>query len=146
LPVNFALDGIKDRDMADYQTHSWPSVVAFYQAAARDGPRFAAMADLVQQIARSPYAAGLHPVTSHYMLRLFAHERFDPSDDQIQIEHDGEAFEVRYAAAMGRSSTTAPITSDWHRRSSDGFAGLARCLHHLRWFIEERPVGSRPAV
>jgi hypothetical protein len=104
------------------------------------------MAELVQRIADSSYAVGLHPVTSHYLLRLFAHERFDPSDDQIQIEHDGEAFDVRYTAAMGRPSTTAPLTSDWHRRSSDGFAALERCLHHIRWFIDVRPAGSRPAV
>ena len=133
--------------MADYQTHSWSSVVDFYRTAARDKPGLAAMAYLVQRIAGSPYAAGLHPVTSHYVLRLFAHERFDFTDDQIQIEHDGKAFEVHYASAMGRPAATAPVTSDWHRRSSDGFAALERCLHHLRWFVDERrPAGSRPAV
>lgn len=126
--------------MAAYQTHSWPSVVAFYQAAAHEGPRFAAMAELVQRIADSSYAIGLHPVTSHYLLRLFAHERSDTRDDQIQVEHDGESFKVCYTAGMGRSSTTAPLTSDWRGHSSDGFAVLERCLHHIRWFIDGRPA------
>jgi len=128
--------------MSSYMTHTWSSVVSFYQKAAPNGVRVARMAELVARVAASPYAAALHPVTSHYMLRLFAHDTWDTSDDQIQVEHDGEAFEVRYVAS-GRphNPQQAPVHSDWHRRDVDGYAALERCLDHLRWV----PSVSAPA-
>jgi hypothetical protein len=122
-------------------------VVEFYRDAAADGPRFAAMADLVERLAASPYAAGLHPVTSHYLLQLFPNDEFDFSDDQIQVEHDGEAFDVRYVAlARVHRHDRVPTKSHWKKRSPDGFAALERCLHHLRWFTVEPQSQSRPAV
>ena len=130
----------------DFETHSWPSVVDFYRRSAAARPELSAMAALVERVAASPYAAGLHPVTSHHLLRLFATNRFDFLDDQIQIEHDGREFEVRYVASAGRPLATAPTASRWAKRSPDGFAALERCLYHLRWFVEERPAPSRPAV
>jgi hypothetical protein len=132
--------------MTEYQTHSWPSVVAFYRDGAREHARLVPMAALVARIAESRYASGLHPVTSHYLLRLFAREHFDFSDDQIRVDHDGEAFEVRYtSSARVRPHSLTPITSDWSKRSPDGFDALERCLHHLRWLTEERDSSSRPA-
>jgi hypothetical protein len=125
--------------MTEYQTHSWPSVVSFYRDGAREHPRLIPMAALVARIAESRYASGLHPVTSHYFLRLFARERFDFSDDQIGIDHDGDAFEVRYTSSPRvRPHSLEPITSDWSKRSLDGFDALERCLYHLKWFTEER--------
>ena len=128
--------------MSTYRTKSWSSVVAFYQKDAPNGARIARMAELVARIAASKYAAALHPVTSHYLLRLFAHDSWDTSDDQIQIEHDGDAFEVRYVAS-GRphNAQQAPVHSTWHRRDVDGYAALERCLDHLRWV----PSVSTPA-
>lgn len=132
--------------MSEYQTHSWPSVVSFYQDGARGHSRLIPMAALVEQIAASRYASGLHPVTSHYHLHLFARERFDFSDDQIHIDHDGELFEVRYTSSPRvRPHSLTPITSDWSKRSRDGFDALERCLHHLRWFTEAQQSSSRPA-
>ena len=132
--------------MTEYQTHSWPSVVSFYQDGARAHARLTPMAALVARIAASPYAAGLHPVTSHYLLRLFARERFDFYDDQIVIDHDGEVFEVRYSSSPRvRQHSLKPITSEWSKRTHDGFDALERCLHHLRWFTEEHESRSRPA-
>src|SRR5690349_4209277 len=96
--------------MSTYRTKTWPSVVAFYQKSAPNSARIAHMAELVARVATSPYAAALHPVTSHYMLRLFAHDSWEPGDDQIQIEHDGEAFEVRYvASARPHKTHQAPV-------------------------------------
>jgi hypothetical protein len=133
--------------MAGYQTHPWSSVVDFYRSHAADVPGVDALAVLAERITRSPYAAALHPVTSHFLLRLFAHERIEFSDDQIQIEHDGKTFEVRYFSA-GRVHPDAltPIKSHWSTRDADGFAALGRCLQYLRWVVEERQAGSRPAV
>ena len=128
--------------MSTCRTKTWPPVVAFYQESAPNGARVAHMAELVARIAASPYAAALHPVTSHYMLRLFAHDSWEPGDDQIQIEHDGEAFEVRYvASARPHKTHRAPVHSTWHRRDVDGYAALERCLDHLRWV----PSVSTPA-
>ena len=132
--------------LESYPTHSWLRVVEFYRRSAAERPGLSAMADLVERIAQSDYASGLHPVTSHYLLRLFASEHFDFWDDQIQISHDGESFEVRYVSSAGRPLSTVPAESRWMKRSPDGFAALMRCLHHVRWFVEERPATSRPAV
>jgi hypothetical protein len=120
--------------MPPYHAHSWPSVAAFYRAAASQGPRFAHMAGFVARLAASPYARALHPVTSHDLLRLFAHETWDFLDDQIHVEHDGESFVVRYVAS-GRphNATQSLVRSTWHRRDPDGWAALERCLDHLRW-------------
>jgi hypothetical protein len=121
----------------------WPSVVAFYQRGAVHGPAIAAMARLVEQIAASPLAAALHPSTSHYLLRLFASNPFHHMDDQIHIEHDGEAFEVRYRGApKAQPHSVTPITSHWSKRGPDGMALLRRCLHHLAWVVEEHPTNA----
>ena len=127
--------------MTPYQTHSWASVVAFYREGASQAPRLAPMAGLVARIAESAYAAALHPVTQHYLLRLFTHDRFTFHDDQIQIDHDGEEFIVRYISAPRvQPASVLPITSDWSRRSADGFDALERCLDYLAWVVRERPA------
>ena len=133
--------------MADYTTHTWGSVISFYRASAATEPQAASMARLAEQLAASRFASALHPVTSHFMLRLFAHETFDFADDQIQVEHDGDEYVVNYVAS-GRvhSNAQAPVRSSWSKHGPDGFRAIERCLDYLRWFVEDSPSASRPAV
>lgn len=133
--------------MKAYKTHTWHRVVVAYREYASEAERFAAMAELVEQIAHSPLAPALYPRMTHGTLRLYAHEWAALTDDQIQVAHDGEAFEVRYVSTPGvRRHSVIPITSAWRKRSSDGFAALERCLHYLRWVVEERPARSPASV
>ena len=86
-------------------------------------------------------------MTSHFMLRLFAHEQFDFLDDQIQITHDGDSFLVHYRSAFrARPHSVGEITSHWEKRTPDGLRAVERCLRYLKWIVEERSSTSRPAV
>jgi hypothetical protein len=133
--------------MADYTTHTWESVIAFYRAYAGTDPVAAGMAHITEQLAASRFASGLHPVTSHFLLRLFAHETFDFADDQIQVAHDGDEYVVNYVAS-GRVHPTAQAAarSSWSKRSPDGFRAVERCLDYLQWFVEDSSFPSRPVV
>lgn len=133
--------------MADYTTHSWGSVIAFYRASAATEPQADSMARIVEQLAASRFASALHPVTSHFLLRLFAHEPFDFADDQIQVEREGDEYLVSYVAS-GRvhPNAEAPARSSWSKRSPDGFRAIERCVDYLMWFVEDSPSASRPAV
>lgn len=131
--------------MSSYQTHTGPPSLPSTARPPRAAPA-SRMAELVARVAASPHAAALHPVTAHYVRRLFAHDTFDFSDDQIQVEHDGEAFAVRYlASGPPRNPQQAPIRSTWHRRDVDGHAALERCLDDLRWIPAVSPPAPRTA-
>ena len=102
----------------------------------------AALVNLMRGIAASRYAIALHPITQHQTLVLFAHAQFDPRDDQIRIEHDGQEFRVQYTAALGLPHRATPLESTWQTRDTNGFRALERCLAHVRWFVDEVPVRS----
>lgn len=119
--------------MREYPTHTWPRVLERSRKRAEREPQWAPMRDLVERIAASPYAAGLHPMLGHE-LRLSPHERFNLLSDEVRIALEGGEFVVRYKGG--------PTAATWTTRDRDGFAALERFLHHIRWFVEYRAAPS----
>jgi hypothetical protein len=102
------------------------------------------MSSLVDQIAASRYAFGLHPVLSMLTLQLYQNPQYDPDRDaKITIDYDSAAgeFVVQYLAGPYRVPfSTHSIESHWTKRHQDGFVALERCLQYLRWFTDDGPT------
>ena len=130
------------------RTQSWESVASGFRGIADANPGFARMAHMAEQLAASPYAAGLFPVQSMHTIRLYQHDRYSASDDaiQIDIDFDTEELVVRYRAWRFSESYTLPeLERSWTKRTRDGFAAVERCIQHLHWFVEYDGVVPRPA-
>jgi hypothetical protein len=134
-------------------TRSWPEIVSFYeglvQRQEKHGyPSFHPMLYLVQQIANSPYAAGLFPATSHSTLRLVQTPEFYLNQERLEINfHPAkrqfffELQEMPRRSAHPRCRQLAPMklsAESWKRTysSEDGFAALVRFIKAKRWFVE----------
>ena len=128
--------------MIEYLTQAWPDVVSFYDRLVDEASDFAPMAEFVRQLAASPYAAGLHPVTSMRTLRLFQHDHVAGTDEEVRVDFEDGVFVVRHRAGATPDPHFAlrPPPGVWTKRGADGFALLERAFHHLRWFVEYRPA------
>ena len=128
--------------MLEYPTHTWESVVDFFRQLADANPAFAPMGAAVEQLATSPYAAGLYPVQSMHTLRLYQQERAGPTDEELRLDFEDGAFVVCHRAGETpdpRFTLRAP-PGVWTKRGPDAIVLLERAFHHLRWFVEYRGV------
>jgi len=124
--------------MIEYRTHTWPQVVAAFERLASMNDQFAPMADAVARIASSPYATGLYPVQSMHTLRLYQHERYAQTDEELRLDLEDGSFAVRHRAGTTpdpRFTLSEPV-GVWEKRGPDAMALLERAFHHLRWFVE----------
>jgi hypothetical protein len=96
----------------------------------------------VEQLATSPYAAGLYPVQSMHTVRLYQQDRVAPTDEELRLDFEDEAFVVRHRAGPTPDPRFAlrPPAGVWTKRGPDAMALLERAFHHLRWFVEYRGV------
>lgn len=133
-------------------TRSWPEIVSFYerleQIQEKHGyPSFHPMLSLVQQIADSPYAAGLFPATSHAALRLVQMPEFYWDQERLEISFHSAKHQFyfefkemprRSAPCRRQLATAKPPAESWKRTypSEDGFAALIRFIRAKRWFVE----------
>jgi hypothetical protein len=124
--------------MTEYPAHTWPSVVDFFRSLAAANEQFAPMHRFVDELAHSPYAAGLYPQQSMHTLRLSQQPMISDQAERLSIDYEDGAFVVRY-----RGGPTAPV---WTTRDANGIRALKRLFKHLRWFIEYSTSSSRPAI
>jgi hypothetical protein len=124
--------------MIEYPTRTWDAVRTFFRQLSESNAAFAPMHHAVEQLARSRYAGGLHPVTSMHTLRLYQHDAYSSFDEELRLDYEDGAFVVRH-----RTGTTpdprfaiAPVAGVWTTRGSDPMALIDRAFHHLRWFVE----------
>ncbi|HEX8454053.1 MAG TPA: hypothetical protein VF647_18345 [Longimicrobium sp.] len=102
------------------------------------------MADFVERLAGSRYAAGLFPVKSMHTVRLYQQQRYSTWDDEIRVDYDSGEFVVRYlSGGVWRHLEPRAAPGVWLKRSPDGFEALERCFHHLRWFVEYHGVDAQ---
>ena len=120
--------------MPEYPAQTWSSVIERYRRLAVANPYFAPMRDLVERIAASRYASGLHPLVSMQTLRLSPRERFNLQTDEVRIDCENGEFVVRYQGG--------PAAAIWTKRDPDGFAAFERFLEHIRWFVDYRGAPS----
>ncbi len=125
-----------------YRAHGWEKVRESFADIEEYRPDLRPMQELVDRIAASRYAAGLHPVASMWTVLLYQVPDYDPSrEPRIVIEYDAAAgeFVVQYhAGPYARPYSTQALESRWTKRHPDGLFALERCFHHLGWFTDER--------
>ena len=125
-----------------YRTHGWERVREYFAEVEQYRPDLQPMWELVERLAASHYAVGLHPVQSMWTLLLYQVPEYDPQrEPRICVEYDpgSSEFVVQYhAGPYEQPFSTQPLESHWVKRHPDGIAGLERCFKHLRWFSEYR--------
>jgi hypothetical protein len=101
------------------------------------------MRDAVEQLATSPFAAGLYPVLSMHTVRLYQHDHAGPEDEEVRLDFEGGAFVVRHrtGATPDPRFTLQPTPGVWTKRGPDAIVLLERAFHHLRWFVEYHAPG-----
>jgi hypothetical protein len=114
---------------------TWPDVIRFCEDIIDEPKRsYAPMLELVQFLARAPYASGLFPRIAGGALCVGKSAVFTPDDDELQVSFDeaGQMFTFRH---LQRGNAQEP----WSRScaASEWRGVLERIVHkRLRWFHE----------
>jgi len=110
---------------------SWDSVVASFRAIAGAHAFYAPMSAAVEQLAASEQARELFPVKSAQSIRLFRHEQYEVTDEEVQLSWEGAEFVVRYWGGADRSRA-------WMKRGPDVQILLQTAFDQVRWFVGEQ--------
>lgn len=75
----------------------WPEIADFFREIVRSGGTWAQpIADLVEQVARSPHADRLFAITSMHTLLVAGHTPFHTGCEVLQIEYHPDANEFHF--------------------------------------------------
>jgi hypothetical protein len=77
--------------------HPWPEIADFFRGIVQSGGGWAQpLVDLVEQVAASPHAAGLHAITSMHTLLVAGGNPFLTGCEVLRIDYDADRGEFRF--------------------------------------------------
>ena len=124
-----------------YKANTWPDIVRLYSSvvASGAGRQFQPVLGLLEQIAASCYACGLHGNKSMWDLLIVQTPEYDPDGEVLRIAYDPALREFTFEL----QETTSTLYKRWSKKCppDESFATFERFLHLKKWFVEEKTVG-----
>lgn len=114
-----------------YTTSPWPHIVTFYAEFTYRNPAFQPMHHLVREIAASPYAFGLFPLTSMVDLRIGHYPDYAMYDQEVVVTYD---YRVQHMQFRYYSGSVQPTWIQMYPHQH-AYAAFERFItRYARWF------------
>ncbi len=87
------------------KSQSWKEIADFYRGMVEHGLDMLPMLRLVEEIAASPYAHGLYPITSMFTLCLSQHPDFEYGQNMLRVDSPMAASPSAIASRLMRAKS-----------------------------------------
>ncbi len=116
--------------MMNVKSQTWDKIADFYRDRVEHGMDMLPMLRLVEEIAASRYAHGLHAITSMFTLCLSQHPDFEYGHNMLRIDFADGRFVFRY-------SESPYARKEWQKECGrgEGYATFEHVMGRLKWFL-----------